>query len=110
MCLRVRLSPDLQIPPHKSTLVFFPMIHGASSRNNQINDAFDASSSCVRMIVLWFQNMASECTQYSTIHCIFLREEFACLLSVLAKLFLRFEESNILSGSFDKVDEIDMLS
>ncbi len=54
--------------------------------------------------------MASEVTQYSTICCIFLREEFSRLNSVFAKFFLRFEESNILSGSFNKVDEIDVLS
>ncbi len=63
----------------------------------------------LRMIVPWFQNMVSECTQYSTVHCIFLREEFS-LSSVFTKFLLRFEESNILSGSFDKVNEIDMLS
>jgi hypothetical protein len=53
--------------------------------------------------------MATESTQYSTIHCIFLREEFPCQSSILAELFLRFEDTNVLSRSFDKVNEIDML-
>jgi hypothetical protein len=54
--------------------------------------------------------MATERAQYSTIRCVFLREEFSRRPSVLAELFLRSEDLNILSSSFDKVDEIDMLS
>jgi hypothetical protein len=52
--------------------------------------------------------MASERTQYSTIHCTFLWEEFLGLLGILTKLFFRFEDPYILSGPFDEVDEIDM--
>jgi hypothetical protein len=54
------------------------------------------------------QNMASERTQYSTVHRIFLWEEFFGLLGILTKLFLRFEDRYILSGPLDKVDEINM--
>jgi hypothetical protein len=53
--------------------------------------------------------MATERTQYSSIRCVFLREEFLRAVSVFAKLFLRFKYLNILPGSFDKVDEIDVL-
>jgi hypothetical protein len=53
--------------------------------------------------------MATERTQYSSIRCVFLREEFLRASSVFAKLFLRFKNPKILSGSFDKVDEIDVL-
>jgi hypothetical protein len=53
--------------------------------------------------------MATERTQYSTIYCVFFWKEFLRPLGVLAKLFLRFEYLNILSSSFDKVDEIDVL-
>ena len=61
--------------------------------------------------------MATECTQYSAIHRAFysaihrafLREEFPRTPSVFAELSLRFEDLNIFSSSFDKVDEIDVL-
>ena len=56
----------------------------------------------------WYQNMATEFTQYSTIRCGFLREELLRLLSVFAELYLRVKYLNILSRSFDKVDEIDV--
>jgi hypothetical protein len=58
----------------------------------------------------WYQNMASERTQYSTIYCIFLWEEFLGLVGILTKLYLRFEDLYILSNSepMDKVDEINM--
>jgi hypothetical protein len=52
--------------------------------------------------------MAPERTQHSTVHRVFLREELPCHVSIHAKLFLRFEDGDVLSGSFDKVDEIDM--
>jgi hypothetical protein len=52
--------------------------------------------------------MATERTQHPTIRRVFLREEFLCPPSIFAKLFLRFENLNILSRSFDKVDKIDM--
>ena len=53
--------------------------------------------------------MATESRQYSAIYSIFLRKEFLRQSSISAELFLRFEDTNVLSGSFDKVDEIDML-
>ena len=56
----------------------------------------------------WYQNLASQRTQYSTISCIFLREELLGLLGIFTKLFLRFEDLYILSGPLDKVDEINM--
>jgi hypothetical protein len=76
----------------------------------------DGGTSCraARVLVLsrsslpWFQNMASERTQNSTIHRIFLWEEFLGLLGILTKLFLRFEDRYILPGPLEKVDEINM--
>jgi hypothetical protein len=61
------------------------------------------------VIVPWYQDMATERTQYSTIRCTFLWEEFLRLSSVFAQLSLRFEDPDILSRPFNKVDEIDML-
>ena len=66
-------------------------------------------NAALRVIVPWCQNMATECTQYSAIHRAFLREEFPRTPSVFAELSLRFEDLNIFSSSFDKVDEIDVL-
>ena len=53
--------------------------------------------------------MATESTQHSTIHCIFLWKKFPRISGISAEFFLGFEDTNVLSGSFDKVDEIDML-
>ena len=53
--------------------------------------------------------MATERTQYSAILRVLLWEEFPLPVSIFAKLFLRFKDLNILSSSFDKVDEIDVL-
>ena len=55
------------------------------------------------------KDMTTERTQYSTIHCIFLRKEFSCFASVFTKLLFSFEDSDLLFGSFNKVDKIDML-
>jgi hypothetical protein len=52
--------------------------------------------------------MASECTQYSTIRCIFPWEEFLGFAGIITKLFLRSEDLYVLSGLLDKVDEINM--
>jgi hypothetical protein len=53
--------------------------------------------------------MATERTQYSTFPCALLWEEFPRLSSICAELILSFKYLDILSGPFDKVDEIDML-
>ena len=52
--------------------------------------------------------MATERAQYSTIRCVFLREEFLRPPGIFAELLLRFEDLNILSRSFDKVHKIDV--
>jgi hypothetical protein len=61
-----------------------------------------------RSTVPWYQNMASERKQDSTIRCIFLWEEFIGLLGIFTKFLLRFEDPYILSEPSDKVDEINM--
>jgi hypothetical protein len=61
-----------------------------------------------RSTLRWYQDMASERTQYSTIHCSLLWEEFPGLLGILTKLFLRFEDLYILFEPLDKVYEINM--
>jgi hypothetical protein len=53
--------------------------------------------------------MSTESAQYPTVHCIFLRKEFILVSSIFTELLLRFEDSDLLFGSFNKVNEIDML-
>jgi hypothetical protein len=53
--------------------------------------------------------VATECAQYPTVFRVFLREEFARLPGIFAKLFLSFEDSDLFSVPFDEVDKIDML-
>jgi hypothetical protein len=52
--------------------------------------------------------MATERTQYSSIRCVLPWEEFIRTPGIFAELHLRFENLNILSRSFDKVDKIDV--
>ena len=52
--------------------------------------------------------MATERTQYSSIRCVLPWEEFIRTPGIFAELRLRFENLNILSRSFDKVDKIDV--
>jgi hypothetical protein len=54
--------------------------------------------------------MAPERTQYSTVLCTFLWEDFPGLKGIFTKFFLRFEDLYNLCGPFDsdKVDEVNM--
>ena len=57
----------------------------------------------------WLKNLATERAQHSTICRTFPRKIFLIRLSICTKLFLRFEYLDVFSGSFHKVDEIDVL-
>jgi hypothetical protein len=47
--------------------------------------------------------MEFECQQYSTVRGTFLREKFPRTFSILAQLFLRFEDPNISSRSVNDI-------
>jgi len=66
-------------------------------------------STSLELIASRRKNMTTECAQYPSIHCVFLRKEFFLRSSIFTELSLRLEDSDLLFGSFNKVDEIDML-